>query len=150
MNKKIYFSFPYTIQDTIAEEAKEKIMELGDLSYYIKGTEYTDKPIRECDVFAIMLPGNAFSYEINKLSMGVKKELTLAHSLKKNIILVYYSKLADGITFYLVNMERGTIEGISGTNSDVIKMIEEEKPMEMGEADVDLSFMKVEVSNIIL
>lgn len=132
--KKVYLSFAYTTPAWLSEQAIEKLSEISEVEYYIKGSNYTDQPIKDCDVFAIILPSNSFSYEINKLSMGTKKELTQAYNLKKQIILVYYSQLADGVTFYLTNLDRGMIEGISGTNSDVIKLLKEEK-IELGTAD---------------
>lgn len=145
--KKVYLSFAYTTPAWLSEQAIEKLSEISEVSYYVKGSEYSDKPIKECDVFVIILPSNSFSYEVNKLTMGLKKELTQAYNLKKQIILVYYSKMAEGVTFYLTNFDKGIIEGISGTNSDVIKLLKEEK-IELGTADsTDYSWLSDNKNN---
>ena len=149
--KKVYLSFAYSTPTWLSEQAIEALSELSEVSYYIKGSEYTDTPIKECDVFAMILPANSFSYEVNKLSVGIKKELTQAHNLKKQIILVYYSKLAEGITFYLTEFDKGVISGVSGSNSDVIKLLKEEK-IELGTADQvsDFSWLNDSDQEIIL
>lgn len=156
--KKIYFSYAYTTPTSVSEGIKHTLLNLGvELSFYQKGTTYSDKPIRDCDAFVLFLPDNAFEADISTLSQGIQKELSLAHQLKKDVILAYLSKMAGGVTFYLtdINSRERTIKGISGTNSDVIKLLQEEKEIELGTEDQsdDLDWMSpssISKINIIL
>lgn len=146
--KTVYFSYAYTTPSSVAESIKEKLSEIGvKVDFYSKGAVYTDIPIKNCDAFVIFLPNNSFSADITKLSMGIQKELALAARLKKDIILAYMSKMAGGPTFYLTEFERSNgenlIKGISGTNSDVIKLLQGEVEIELGTED-DLSWMNTQ------
>jgi hypothetical protein len=149
--KKIYFSYAYSTPNNVSEAIKEKLIELGvKLEFYQKGTAYSDVPVRSCDAFVLFLPNNAFEAEIFRLTQGIQKELNLAYQLKKDIILAYLSKMAGGVTFYLTNIDskEGKIKGISGTNSDVIKLFQGESEVQRGDAD-ELDWLK-DPFNIIL
>jgi len=136
---KVYFSYAYTTPVQLSDAIKQALSDLvgsSNVLYYVKGTEYTDRNIVNSDVFCIFLPNNSFELEINKMSSGIQKELLLAHKLGKTIILAYYSKLANGITFYFVELGAGKIKGIAGTNSDVINLLKKPSEISMGTDDI--------------
>ncbi len=136
--KTTYFSYAYTTPNNISEAIKQKLRDIGvNVTFYQKGTTYSDEPIKNCDAFVIFLPNNAFEADITRLSQGIQKELTIAYRLKKDIILAYLSKLANGVTFYFTDIDTKSskIKGISGTNSDVIKLLQEEKEINLGDDD---------------
>jgi hypothetical protein len=135
---KVYFSYAYTTPARVSDTIKEHLSKLvgkENVTFYERGTEYSDDNIRNSEAFCIFLPNNSFELETTKMSSGIQKELRLAHSLGKHIILAYLSKNA-GWTLYHTTIDKGVIKGIPGTNSDVVVMLQGEVEIKPGDADI--------------
>jgi hypothetical protein len=147
MKKGIYFSYAYTISKDISDAIKDTLAELGvDVTFYQKGTEYSDLPIRKCDAFVVNLTNNSTEAVFNTLSPGVQKELLLAVSLKKDIIL---ARVEDGKTqLYIaeVNNKDRKIQAIVG--SDAVKLLQD--PVKVKEVNTELDWLKTPQEDIIL
>jgi hypothetical protein len=148
--KSIYFSYAYTIPKEWAEAIKIKLTEVADVEVltYQKGTEYSDLPIRQCDAFVVNLTNNSFESLFSALSPGVQKELVLAVSLKKDIIL---ARVEDDHTYlYLseVNFKDRKIKAVVNTEEEVIRLLNE--PPKKEEVNTELDWLQTPKEDIIL
>jgi rRNA maturation endonuclease Nob1 len=147
--KKVYFSYAYTTPVEVSEAIKEKLRELGvEVSFYERGTQYSDVPIRECDAFVTFLPNNAVREKISNLSPGIQKELILAYNLKKDIILVTVNYQQVAFYLPLVNTKNGTINSTPDTNQDMIALLQKEP--EIQKKSTELDWLNKPETNIIL
>lgn len=87
-----------------------------DVKFWNK-ISYNPNLMNECDSFAIMLPNNKWTYDIDDLPSGCKKEVLNAIEEFHELLLCYKSQ--QGYNIYKAEINNGIISGIPGT-SDVL------------------------------
>lgn len=116
---KTYISCPYSIPLENLERAHKELSAKYtnvNFKYHNRNAKlYSDKPIRECDIFAIMLPDNKFEYDIHALPSGCFKEILLARSLNKKITVIYLRQFDTKYHMYNLDPEyKNKIKGLYG------------------------------------
>lgn len=119
--ERVYIIAPLTTEwkEVLALKAKILIRPITEVSFYNRGTRYTEESLRNADKVIIMLPNNKFSYRIDSLPMSSKAELESARNLGKKIYLGYRS--SEGMNIYSIDFREDiskfqTIFGIGGTS----------------------------------
>jgi len=138
---KIYVSCP---ADVPASRLLDVIRELESTNYTItywdrSRNSYKDRWIEEADLILFILPNNGFSYEVDDLPTGVKRELKRAGELGKSIGIIYRpttSKSNYQVYQAIVQeneLDEDEITGVRGTSNwhrDVAESIRmQEMPM---------------------
>lgn len=125
----IYISYS-TDYYNCAEVVKDNLEKANtDVTMWIPGTRYSDKLIRSCDTVVFIVKNFEFDSDVEKLTLGVIKELLLALKEKKNIKIAYIKK-DKTLRYYDAHLSLNAKGGLffTGiTGSGVLKLTTENK-----------------------
>lgn len=114
---KAYISCPMTVVLGKVADVSKKLTEHGYTpSAWDRNEKYTDTDLKEADIFVLMSQHNQFDYVFVEMTMGCRKELTLAISLGKPLYMAYW-KQGKELNIYPINLrhlEEGRVLGESG------------------------------------
>ena len=123
MEPVLYLSIPTSIDMTKIFEFQQHTSSLPvSFDYWLRGSTYSDYPVRESDGVVFFLPDNNFGAVIDDLPNGLRKELKIAIDHKLPIYIAY-KRYSDGKwKIYNADLKKqGTaIEG-NGTDGPVQK-----------------------------
>ena len=117
----VYLSCPLSVP-------KERLLEMVDfltnlnisLTYWDR-EHYVKEYYELCDVVVFALPDNSFKYTIDKLPIGVKKEVREAIKDKKPILLIY--KSLNGYKLYKLEIKKDFIIGIISSSEEAFDVL---------------------------
>lgn len=126
MKNKIYVSCPMSIGQDKLDSVLVDLRKIGFVARaWKRNTPYIeDEYIPDCDYFVVILPDLKWTYEIDDLPSGTRKELKLAINLKKPIFIAYQTQ-NHGINIYKATIGEYDIEGIASTSHTLTAMFKE-------------------------
>lgn len=116
---RVYLSFPAALpnRDKEIEEIVKNVGGSASIYAWTSSLNYSDKPVRECDIFVFCFADFSFKGPASKLPSGVMKELGIAHSLGKKIYLAYKTSNGyTGIYEVAISFLANSINGIAATS----------------------------------
>jgi hypothetical protein len=132
----IYISCPISEPVETLKDIATALIGRGYQTRYWNRTErYDNTWILGCEAMVIVLPMMSFKCPISSLPMGVRRELDVAMSLEKRILLAYKPNTSTLPTFYDIKVEFSIVSGIAGTRNallnrgEVLKKEEEPEPV---------------------
>lgn len=118
----LYISCPVSISPITLRAFDKAASMLGaNVQYWKQGTKYEEEAnVKTCDFFVLILPNLNWRINVSNLPSGCKKELQVARSANRTILLGYRNS-TGGYKFYDTDFDSsGLISGIAGT-SDKLK-----------------------------
>ena len=113
---KAYISCPLGESIIKVQQVAGRLISLGyEPTYFIRGTSYEDKDVRDCNLFVLISSGGEFDFNRSAMTLGCGKELDLAHSLNKKLYIAYW-KATKSLNIYPINisrLEEGRVLGMS-------------------------------------
>lgn len=89
---KAYISCPLDEPWSKVEDLKEWLESSGyEASYHIRGERYSDRKLREADIFILILPNNKVNVNEEMMTRGCHGELITALCLKKPLYLYHFA-----------------------------------------------------------
>jgi hypothetical protein len=117
--RKVYLSVPLSVNMSVLEAFASKITSFGHSVKYWDRVFFHPSYFREADTVVFLLPENAFSYRIENLPVGVKREVLAAKADKKQICVGYIT--SNNVPhIYTANVDQNWISGVGGS-SHVLK-----------------------------
>lgn len=113
-----YISCPLSVASSEIDAFADILKKRGYNPYcFTRGTVYSYKLVRTCDLFVLMTQNNNFIIEIDHLTRGCKSEVLLARELGKPIYLAYTktNNKKEIYPIYFGSLVSGKISGRSGT-----------------------------------
>lgn len=124
MKKRIYFSIPVSIDWDTASKCFSQLFKKYAVDVWKRDHYYNKSWIDDCDAFVIMLPNGKWSYRIDELPVGCRREIKKAERLDKPIYLAYKPMSNSIPIFYNTRINDGYIIGLGGTSGDLYDEIE--------------------------
>lgn len=124
---RIYISCPISIPQSDLDKVATLLRQNSiEPDYWIRNCGYYDKDLINdtYDGVVFMLPNNRFNYSTHDLPVGVKKELSIAHSAGKKIYLAYKNAIGN-YNIYKTEQDFYTFRGVQHTSSEAMREIRE-------------------------
>lgn len=125
---KAHISCPIAIPSSTLIKYANAMKLMGmEVSYWDRSSNYSDRSLRDCDVFLLMAPNNGFKLSFSSLPPGCQKELNQAKSLGKPLFLLYTpsSSLTQEVKAYQLSTDGRILEGVPGSTGLLTSKISE-------------------------